>query len=93
MPPAALVDNRYDAEANRTIARARGITPRSPTRRIRIYPPAYLRTAPSRGQARIESTVGKLMRFEPIAWHRAKNAEPICRSGFSFILISSVNTA
>ena len=94
-PRAALADKGYDAKANRTIARARGIAPAIPYKASATNPPAYFPKALYRGRARIEQTVGKLKRIKRIALRCEKTAKSFgsfVALALSFILIKSVHT-
>lgn len=66
-PRAALADKGYDAKANRSPARARGIAPAIPFKSTAKDPPAFFPKALYRGRARIEHCFGKLKRFKRVA--------------------------
>src|SRR3954452_19511576 len=66
-PRAAVGDKGYDAKANRSAARERGICPVIPFKSSARNRPAFFPKALYRARARIEHLVGKLKRFKRIA--------------------------
>lgn len=93
-PRAAVADKGYDAEANRKMARERGICPVIPYRENVKVRPKYFAKALYRGRARIEQTVGKLKRFKRIAMRCEKTAQnyaTFVALACGFTLIKSVH--
>ena len=95
-PRAVLTDKGYDAKANRTACRKRGIVPVIPYRSNAKDRPRFFPKALYRGRARIEQAMGKLKRFKRIALRCEKTAESysaLVALACSLILIKSVHTA
>jgi transposase len=95
-PRAAVGDKGYDAKANRTAARERGIGPVIPFKSSARNRPAFFPKALYRARARIEQLVGKLKRFKRIALRCEKTAQnygSVVAFALGFILIKSVHTA
>ncbi len=91
-----MTDKGYDAKANRTACRQRGILPVIPYRsnakdRPKFFPKALYRT-----RARIKQAMGKLKRFKRVALRCEKTAESysaIVAFACTMILVKSVHTA
>ena len=91
-----MTDKGYDSRANRTAARARGITPIIPRRanskdRGRFFPKKLYKL-----RARIEQTIGKLKRFKRIALRCEKtdtSFTALADLACGLILIKSVHRA
>ena len=95
-PRAAMTDKGYDAEANRTACRSRGIVPVIPHRDNAKNRPNYFPKALYRGRARIEQAMGKLKRFKRVALRCEKTAtsySAIVAFACAIILVKSVHTA
>ncbi len=93
-PRAALTDKGYDAKSNRQAARALGIVPVIPVRKITAHSPRHFPKILYKGRARIEQTMGKLKRFKRIALRCEKTAEnfaSLVSFACSLILIKSVH--
>ena len=91
-----MTDKGYDSDANRSAARARGITPVIPRRenskqRGRFFPKRLYKL-----RARIEQTIGKLKRFKRVAMRCEKtdiSYSAIISFAFVLMLVKSVHTA
>ena len=95
-PRAVLTDKGYDAKANRSAARRRGIAPVIPHRSTAKDKPAYFPKTLYKGRARIEQAMGKLKRFKRIALRCEKTAEnyaALVAFACALILVKSVHTA
>ncbi len=94
-PRIAVTDKGYDSDANRSAARARGITPVIPRRenskqRGRFFPKRLYKL-----RARIEQTIGKLKRFKRVAMRCEKtdiSYSAIISFAFVLMLVKSVHT-
>jgi len=93
-PRAVLTDKGYDAKSNRRAARALGIVPVIPVRKITAHSPKYFPKILYKARARIEQVIGKLKRFKRVTLRCEKTAENYA-SFVSFacglILIKSVH--
>ena len=95
-PRAVITDKGYDARANRSAARKRGVCPIIPYRsnvkeRPKFFPKALYRT-----RARVEQFIGKLKRFKRIALRCEKTAQnyaAFVAFACGIILVKSVHTA
>lgn len=95
-PRAGVGDKGYDSVANRSEARARGISPVIPVKSTAKIKPHFFAKTLYKGRARIEQAVGKLKRFKRVTLRCEKTAEnyrSIVALGLTFILIKSVHTA
>ena len=95
-PRAVLGDKGYDAEANRTAARRRGICPAIPYRKNASAKPKFFPRALYKGRARAEQGVGKLKRFKRIALRCEKTAQNFAAFislACTFILVKTVHMA
>ena len=95
-PRAVVADKGYDSDANRDLARSRGIVPVIPYRKNRKDIPERFASALYRGRARVEQAIGKLKRFKRIALRcekTARNFRAFIAIAAAFILIKSVHTA
>ena len=95
-PRAVLTDKGYDAKANRTACRKRGIVPVIPYRSNAKDRPRFFPKALYRGRARIEQAMGKLKQFKRIALRCKKTAESygsLVALACSLILVNSVYMA
>jgi transposase len=95
-PRAAITDKGYDATANRTACRDRGIVPVIPHRCNAKNRPAFFPKVLYRGRARIEQAMGKLKRFKRVALRCEKTAESfaaLVAFACSLILVKSVHMA
>ena len=93
-PRAILTDKGYDAKSNRAAARARGIVPVIPVRKITAHSPKYFPKTLYKGRARIEQAVGKLKRFKRIALRCEKTAAnflSLASFACGLILVKSVH--
>ena len=95
-PRAAVGDKGYDAKANRSAARERGICPVIPFKSSAKNRPAFFPKALYRARARIEQLVGKLKRFKRIALRcekTNKNFASFVAFALGLIIVKSVHTA
>lgn len=95
-PRAVVADKGYDAKANRTLARRRGIAPVIPYKKNAKARPAFFARLLYRGRARIEQTFGKLKRFKRVAFRCEKTAQNFASFvslALGFVLMKSVHTA
>ena len=89
-----MTDKGYDAKSNRRAARAHGIVPIIPVRKITRHSSKRFPKILYKGRARIEQSVGKLKRFKRIALRCEKTAEnfaSLVSFACSLILIKSVH--
>src|SRR4051812_5011729 len=89
-------DKGYDAKANRSAARERGICPVIPFKASAKNRPAFFPKALYRARARIEQLVGKLKRFKRIALRcekTNKNFASFVAFALGLIIVKSVHTA
>src|SRR4051812_19769183 len=92
----AVGDKGYDAKANRSAARERGICPVIPFKSSAQNRPAFFPKALYRARARIEQLVGKLKRFKRIALRcekTNKNFASFVAFALGLIIVKSVHTA
>ena len=95
-PRAVVGDKGYDAKANRSGARRRGICPVIPYRGNVAAKPKFFPPALYKARARIEQTIGKLKRFKRIALRCEKTAQNFAAFislACTFIWAKSVHTA
>jgi transposase len=95
-PRGVIADKRYDAKANRAMARERGSVPIMPYRsNVRDKPRFFPKTL-YKLRARVEQLIGKAKRFKRLAMRCEKtkrNYTSIVALVFMFILMKSVHTA
>jgi transposase len=95
-PRAALADKGYDSQANRKVARERGVCPAIPYRSNTKAKPRFFPKILYAGRARIEITVGKIKRFKRIALRcekTAMNFASLLAFVLAIILVKSVHMA
>jgi len=95
-PRAVVADKGYDANANRALARQRGICPAIPFKSNAKNKPSFFPKLLYRGRSRIEQTFGKLKRFKRVAFRCEKTAQSYAAFvslALGFIIIKSVHTA
>jgi len=95
-PRAVVADKGYDANANRALARQRGICPAIPFKSNAKNKPTFFPKLLYRGRSRIEQTFGKLKRFKRVAFRCEKTAQSYAAFvslALGFIIIKSVHTA
>jgi transposase len=95
-PRAVIGDKGYDSNANRSIARQRGIAPVIPHKSNARIRPTFFPKALYKARARIEQAVGKLKRFKRVALRcekTARNFLSFVQLSAGFILLQSVHTA
>jgi hypothetical protein len=95
-PRAVIGDKGYDSKANRKAARRRGICPVIPYRSNAIAKPKSFPSALYKGRARIEQGIGRLKRFNRIAWRCEKTVQNVAAFislACTFIWAKSVHTA
>jgi len=95
-PRAILTDKGYDAKSNRAAARASGIVPVIPVRKVTVRSPKYFPKTLYKGRARIEQAIGKLKRCKRIALRCEKTAAnylSLVSFACGLILVKSVHTA
>ena len=94
-PRAVIGDKGYDSNANRLVARRRGIAPVIPHKSNARIKPAFFPKTLYKARARIEQAVGKLKRFKRIALRcekTARNFLSFVQLAAGFILLQSVHT-
>ena len=89
-----MTDKGYDARSNRQAARALGIVPVIPVRKITVHSPKHFPKLLYKARARIEQTMGKLKRFKRIALRCEKTEQhysSLVAFACALILVKSVH--
>ena len=95
-PRAVIGDKGYASQANRAMARARGIAPVIPHKDNEKNKPAFFARTLYKARARIEHGIGALKRFKRVALRcekTARNFRSIVSFAAGLCLIKFVHTA